>query len=423
MDVPGRDLDVRLDDRLPDLARMVVERIGFDPPEAKARLRPPRLTVVKGPPILLNAFTLSTPDGGKVILMGGGLYDFLHHYTQAAATYFLPSRPGGRRPSEAWPASRKAMATTLDWISSPAAVPSRFGGAALSPTQAQAASAFAAYAYRFALCHELAHVALDDLDISATAELAGHPDRVTILRSRQDEEIQADRLGLELQMRSLPDEGQTINGLAGAMYFTEAMSLLKIRLMLLSELVDELRWDLRYTHPPSMQRSFALAQAAHVLVGEAASAGMLSLQGQLGGLNGEFTHAASINQDRVIGRAAQLIDAEIEAGLAMLDPADTSRRRVAARLDPWLDRRRSALTSKVLRLFDESPLGVMKALVRIANGDPSSRRSRAEVSSAITWTILDALPPSFQQFARHSRAERVSDILGVRAAADRPIEA
>src|SRR5437764_11245771 len=90
-----------LDDQLEGLAAGITQHLVVDPPEMKLKLLPPNLEVRKGPRGV-NSYCIPKPDGTKLILMGADLYQFFHHFTRAAATYFLPSEPGGSRPSLAW---------------------------------------------------------------------------------------------------------------------------------------------------------------------------------------------------------------------------------------------------------------------------------------------------------------------------------
>jgi hypothetical protein len=192
MNDPGEDDHLRLDDRLAELSAAIVAHIDIEPPEVKAKLGPSQLTVVKDVAHGLNSLCVPKADGTKIILMGGGLYSFFLHYTRAAAAYFLPSEPGGPRPSPFFPRACSALATTLNWISSPASEPV-YPQFDLSPQQANVAHAFAAFAYRFALCHEMAHVVLEHVDVSP-AELQKVRDAdASVLLVSQRQELEADR--------------------------------------------------------------------------------------------------------------------------------------------------------------------------------------------------------------------------------------
>ena len=109
--IGGQSDDLRLDECLDELLTGIVEGVVIEPPEIKAKLRPPLLKVVKGVPHGLNSYCVPNPDGTKIILIGGLLYSFVLHYTRAAAAYFLPSTPDGPRPSPYWPQARSAVAT------------------------------------------------------------------------------------------------------------------------------------------------------------------------------------------------------------------------------------------------------------------------------------------------------------------------
>lgn len=235
--------DVRLDERLDELSAGIVEALVIEPPEMMAKLRTPHLRVLKGVPNGLNNYCVPNPDGTKIILIGGLLYSFFLHYTRAAAVYFLPSTPDGPRPSPFWPQARSAVATTLDWISSPAST-AVFPPFALTPHQAHVARAFAAFAFRFALCHEMAHVVLEHVD-AIPSELGRVKDAdFSVLRVSQQQELDADGFGLTLQVKSLRDRTQLVTALASSVYFVHITGLLDYRLALLAHLVDERNWKI-----------------------------------------------------------------------------------------------------------------------------------------------------------------------------------
>ncbi|MGH8563936.1 MAG: hypothetical protein ACREXW_07535 [Gammaproteobacteria bacterium] len=120
------------------------------------------------------------------------------------------------------------------------------------------ASAPVPYAYRFALCHEMAHVALEHVDASRSELRAVGSEDYEALLASQQQELEADRFRLELQIKSIPDSTQLVTALASAVYFVHITGLLDARLMLLAHLVDYESWNIAYTHPPALERVFDL---------------------------------------------------------------------------------------------------------------------------------------------------------------------
>jgi hypothetical protein len=347
-----------LDDRLEELAAGVVNRIGFDPPELKLKLQSPQLSVVKGPHGL-NSGCVPISDDKKMILVGADLYPFVRHYTRAAASYFLPSESGGPRPSPFWPDACSAVATTLDWLSSPAYAP-LYPPFDLSPWQAHVAFAFGVYAYRFALCHEMAHVALEHVDTTSTEpRRVGNKD-VEVFRASQEQELIADRFGLSLQIKSLPDYSQFDTASASAIYFVHITGLLDLRFMLLRYLVDWDRWKIAYTHPPALHRVANLMSAAEGLH-RGAGEDLRAVHQSLGSLDGELREMANKQQEEVASDALTLVDKEVArnaklwADKTRYESGPEDKLGVASSLPP-------EVSADLLRLFNQSPLGVLFAL-------------------------------------------------------------
>lgn len=359
---------MRLDEQLEELAGNVARTIGFDPPELRDKLLPPQLRVFKGVPHGLNSYCVPQRDGTKLILVGDGLYSFFGDYTRAAAAYFLPSEPGGgKRPSEFWPGACSALATTLDWIASPAAEPHR-AEFRVSAYQERIAEAFQAYTYRFALCHEMAHVALEHVDGSPTELRKAASGEVAVLQASQQQELEADRFGLHLQVKSLPDRSQHESALASAVYFIHVTGLLDLRLMLLAHLVEANAWKIAYTHPPAMQRVFNLMGAAEAL-GTGLGAVLRREAANLGRLDAELRECARKQQDDVASEVLRLLESEATTGT----------------------------TAELLRLFERSPLGVLRGL------EPSPGRAAGEQLAA-------ALPMEFQEFRQKTREQRARQL-------------
>ena len=202
-----------------------------------------------------------------------------------------------------------AVATTLDWMSSPAPVP-MYPDFGLTPHQEQVATAFADYAYRFALCHEMAHVALGHVEEGPLDHRLIDGENYEVLQLSQQRELEADRFGLDLQFRSLPDSTQTVIGLSSAIYFFHIAGLRNARLMLLSTLVDEYSWKIAHTHPPELLRLAILMDTAEGLQNGSGD-GLKQVHQSLAGLDMRLKDAANRQQARVIVAVRKLIDAEV----------------------------------------------------------------------------------------------------------------
>jgi hypothetical protein len=382
---------------------------GIDP----ARLRPPTLRVVVGVrhQDRVNAFLVQA-DTGEQIVIGAGLCPFLHLYTRAAATYFLPTTPNGSRPSEFWPAARSAVATCLEWLASPSSAP-RVPEFRVTPRQARVAEILGSYAFRFAICHEMAHV-VDRQDqpiaTSTYPESDGHS--VALLQWSRDQELAADKVGLRLQMSSLADPSQVVNGLASATYSVHATGLLDSRLMLVANLVDFTRWQAKLTHPPALLRCAMLFRSAGQMLGGEAGAGMSSLHDQLAGLDMEILGEAGGRQDQVAATTLQILDTEAGVRLGSLLETDRSLQAVQSRLvlrgtDPP-----PSITPRILEHFVRSPLGLLRTL-----DAASARRQHATrrdlVLTALAKRLVVELPFEFRHFLSLSKQNRTDAILRI----------
>jgi hypothetical protein len=364
---------VRLDERLPELVAGILDRVATDPPETMARLRPPRLRVVLGTDRGVNSFCVRAGEN-VVVLVGGAVYDFLHRYTTAAATFFLPSSEDGPRPSPEWQEARGALATTLDWLCIPALEP-RFPVIATTDNQEQAARTFGDYAFRFSLCHELAHVVLEHVDAATTEPRIVAGDQTEVLRASQANEEAADRLGLQLQVKSLPNPSQLVNGLVSGIYFVHAAELIVAKLSLVADLVDYEAWKVRYSHPPMLARILALAgQANGYMVG--AGDGVLKVHHALQELDAAVMDRANRQGDEVAGAVRDLVNAE------------------AARPSG-----RSPL-EEVVEHLARSPTGVLRGLEPDQTTRPQGR--------AIQDDIAATLPGELQDYRAATREQRAT---------------
>lgn len=206
-----------IDDELDGQIAEIAELVPFARPEMTAPLAPDRLRAVKGAPGHVQ--NLCVADRGEVvILMGGALLALMHQYTAAAATYFLPDEPDGPRPSSRWPAARSALAVSLDWVDSASTAP-RFPAVDLTARQAHAAEVFAHYAYRFALCRQLAHVVAEHIQ-----RPQGDPRTVVVLRASPEQDREADAMAVHMQASSLPEDSHLSTALSCSVYFLTLMA-------------------------------------------------------------------------------------------------------------------------------------------------------------------------------------------------------
>jgi hypothetical protein len=337
-DVPAEDLP--LDEQLEGLAAGITSRLRFDPPEISMALRPPQLRVAKAGELGIKSYTIFA-RGVPVIMLGGDLYPAIVQYCRTAATFFLPSQPNGDRPSGLWPG---------------------------------ASAALAAYIYRFVLCHEMAHVAIEKLG-NGDAEPAprSSADDTVTPRNSQESELSADRLGLEFQLRSLPDRSQIVTALSAALYFVYFNALFDdSRLMLLAELVDQNTWQIEYSHPPYLHRVANLMETARLLEGDAAAEGLGMVNDSLSGLIGEIRQACMSGRDHVTAETIRLLSSR----------------------DPHLD------NALLLTLFEQSPLGVLRAI--------DSVKSTA-VSRSLDL-VMAQLPEEFRDFCNMTREERSREL-------------
>ncbi|GAA1114801.1 hypothetical protein GCM10009630_10250 [Kribbella jejuensis] len=314
-------MEEHLDAAVGNILQAVISR-----PELYERLRPPQTRIVKSKGTDYKAFTVRT--GGKaVIRMGGATYRVLNALTSTAATYFVADERG-KRPSAYWPAARNRLASAIDCYASPLRSAS-VRPIEISPRQATAATSFAQYAYRFVICHELAHVALDH-----TFGAGADPDNVDSLRASQDEELSADAFALRLQLGSLPHPDLIVTALSAPVYFIFLLRAFDdFRLALMGELVDHEQWSIEYSHPPYLHRIFNLMREATALVGDDAGEGLGAVQGALEELVQKVWSAALESRDKVAAKATELL----------ADPKLTD-------------------AAELTELLTKSPIGVLQAL-------------------------------------------------------------
>ena len=358
----------------------------------------------------VNAFSKQTERGTEIVV-GRGLCTFLSQYAHAAATYFVSASPEGDRPSELWPAARASLSSTVEWLSSSSREP-RSPSFEVTPHQAKIAEAFGVFALRFGLCHEIAHGLLGHEAVAVGQVGESADDRRAVLEFSHSQEIEADKVGLWLQLKSLPDPEQRVEAMSSASYMIHAVELLRLRLMLLTKLIDESRWETILSHPPYLHRMTSLAAAAEVMA-PGAQAGLEYLRTQLYAFNGEVMSEATRQQERVSGAVNDLIGAEIQRGVGELDGGDLTLAAVRERLGLRLTDPVPSAAAEMLELLDPSPLGVLEVLDRRAMVPEAELPQPALVHLALIARLVAELPQEFGRFLGLSREQRTDVILGI----------
>jgi len=351
-----------LDDHLDELVANIVNGLGFDGPDRTELVLPSGTRIVKSSGSDYKSFTIWVGNQAT-ILMGGACYSMLSAFTRAAATYFVADETGAK-PSRYWPRARSALASTLDWYASPALTP-RVQRFPISLRQNAPATAFAAYAYRFVLCHELAHIALEHRN-----DLAGPAPQgdVSSLGAIQNQEIDADALGLEMQIRSLRDPKQLVNALASPLYFLYLLRTFdESRLAQVNELIDYKAWQIEHSHPPYLPRILRLMDKAGSLCGDNAVKGLTMVHGDLSNIVGEIWETAWETRDEVADKAARVLTSTDDFAPAAL-----------------------------ANLLDASPIGVLQAM------DANPDRSWVEGG----WRFAAIVPSEFIKFLKLDPTER-----------------
>ena len=337
------------DDYLVRLAAQIVETVGISPAECRERLLPDRLRVAIGRIPSLNVSTRTNPrDGRRVIVFGPGFQSFLEQYARAFTVWSEHERRrADRRLRTRWARARSAMATEIDWCCSPAAAP-RVLPLPLTAQQEAAAQDLSDMTLRFALCHELAHVALD------------HPDGIEDLRAAQELELDADQLGRDVYQASLGSIGARPRALMGIACLFESSFLLRQKLALAATIKapDLRRDDALLTHPPYLHRLFRLMEPETSEVMEDFRSGFIRCNGEL------------------------------------LEALDEQCARVCAATDALLrpDGSGSGIDSvALLRLMERSPTGTMRALYRAITAGTAEERDAA-------GQAVDLLPETFAEY-------------------------
>ena len=322
-------------------------------------------------------------------------------YARAAATYFLPVTPGGKRPSALWPAARQVLASELEWLAAPAPA-SKEPAVEASPYQAQCSRAITAYTYRFLLCHEMSHIILGHVDSGTMQQGILPGEDLEVLRVSQEQELAADGMGLKLQASSLPYATQLEPALAGAVYFIHVTGLLDARLMMLAPMVDERAWRIKYTHPPAIGRVFNLMSAAEG-IRKGLGPGLQRLHGDLCTFDGELLEAANRQQDKTASSVRKLVNKVVAVCRTSYRPENTVR-------DGSLHSQPSPAFAdakvRLLKHLNRSPIGVLKAL----EPEESTNANARAVRELVVAQFASALPEEFQCFRRQSPVERAAEL-------------
>lgn len=372
-------------EQLNALIAVLAERIHLEPPEANAMLQPVNLHVTTGLAHGINSQATRLGAERHAILMGGDLSMLCEQYARAAATYFLAGSAGDSTPSSNWPAARASLARTLDSLASPAAS-ACFDSFEVTQRQESNAHECAAYAYRFAACHEIAHVVLGHLNQSTERESQASGIPANLVSQRR--ESAADSLGLRLVGASLPNRGALNSALPGAIYFFHATALLDLRLMLMAPVLDFTAWNIAHTHPPRLARVATLAGPADALF-PGAGQRLRAIHTALERMDAEIAQATLELLDDVEREARELM--ESEAAIAVQQPGTPT-------ASPANERAMS-------QLIERSPMGVFRALE--SQGASASERERAIGRIQEQYALL--LPPELRQFRGASRQERARE--------------
>ena len=256
------------------------------------------------------------------------------------------------------------------------------------------ALAFAGLTFRFALCHEMAHVVLEHVDAS-TSELGSVKDAdVPVWQVSQRQELEADRFGLGLQVKSLTDRTQLVTALASSVYFVHVTGLLDGRLWLLAHLVEYGNWKISHSHPPALHRVVNLMGAAQAF-GDDRGAGLQSVHVSLANFDIEIYNAAKEQQDSVANETVSLLrNALTNVSTVRPIPATPA----------------PAVTQDLRRFLDRQSSWVMRALepgVIDISAAPAGTREKLQV---LTEQLASTLPPELQRFRGLTRAQRAKEM-------------
>lgn len=174
---------------------------GLDDP----RLMPARVAVRVMPSVYLNAVTVPGEHDGVLLVFNAGLSMFLYKFARAITAQLSGSASGDAGQQLARPVALEEttvrLATLLDWATSPAMTP-RSGTWPMTTEALRAAENCAQVAERFAVCHELAHVALDHVKDAPRQSIALGGLNVIAMENIDKREFAADQRGLEFALRT-----------------------------------------------------------------------------------------------------------------------------------------------------------------------------------------------------------------------------
>jgi hypothetical protein len=218
-------------------------------------------------------------------------------------------------------------------------------------------------------------------------------------QSSHQQEYDADGLGLRLQILSLPDRSQVVTALSSAVYFLEIMELLKVRLMLLAEFVNYQHWIIEKTHPPNLGRLMKLlgeAEALHV----GGQEGLVKIHESLAGLNMDLIGFVTEQQDRVRDQTLRLIG-DVAAGSQKPRKGQLLRPAAPGQAE-------SPAVPEFLRLFDKSPVGVLRALEPLDGEGTDASGAAGQRQAEVIEQLASALPQKFQDFRRMTPEQRAA---------------
>ena len=257
----------------------------------------------------------------------------------------------------------------------------------LSEQQAERALIFGNYAFRFIICHEMAHIALGHIrpGLLSSREIDGEI-RAT-LSARHDSELAADRFGFTLHMKALESPLLVVTALAAVIYFLHSTYLLRLRLMLLAKLVDYHAWEIEGSHPPILQRVLNLSDEAISQYGETAWDGLKRLNGDLQRLEGEVIDACSARREGTIRDAQEVVG----DGLRCISHGGFD------------EGAPEALTSEIAKLYQRSPIALAEAF------DESARVGQQSHDQTIRHSLdrlMTTLPIGLRNFLGLSQRNR-----------------
>jgi len=266
------------------------------------------------------------------------------------------------------------MATALEWLALPVRE-IRFPSFDLSEEQNNRALIFANMAYRAAVCHEVAHAVLGHLNALQHEQNMNIETNQRILMARQ-RETAADGLAMRLHVNSLPHPDMFITGLASMVYYIHATSLLRLKLMMLSRIIDTEAWTIKGQHPDPLHRIANLTIVAKELYGATRSQVLMQVHSDLEVIAAEIRQS-HLDQCRIIREDT----VKFLYSLSVSGPTFST----------------EPVTEKIQELLNQSPVGVVEALDRLTH-DLLLQDTLA--------AVVSALPKALQRFLSLAKDQR-----------------